>query len=341
MKVLYPLSLLYFLAIKIRNWLFDKGIYKEYQFSVKTINVGNLTVGGTGKTPHVEYLIRLLNPSKKIATLSRGYGRKTKGFLEATETSTAEEIGDEPLQFYKKFHNKVNVTVGEERLFAIPKILDLHPHINVILLDDAYQHRFVKPHINILLTDYNLLFYNDLMLPAGRLREDAAGASRANIIVVSKCPSQLADTTTNQITEKIKKYNPKAPVFFSSIRYLSPVSLFDNFKEINKDVIVLTGIAKANLMLEFIRKSHNVLHHLEFNDHHAYTKEDMQQLIKVFNNYPPKTTSIITTEKDMVKLTDVALREFIENLPIYYLPIEIYFLKDEQRFNELIINGLN
>lgn len=340
MIVFYPIALIYFVIIKFRNWLFDSGIYKEFKFGVKTINVGNLTVGGTGKTPHVEYLINLLSTHYQIATLSRGYGRKSKGFLLANDKSTAKEIGDEPLQFYKKFYKSIVVSVGEQRLFAIPNILQNHPLIDLIILDDAYQHRYVKPHLNILLTDYNQLFYKDKLLPVGRLREDRDGAKRANIIVVSKCPSRLDEQEMADIASNIKKYNAIAPVFFSGIRYLSPKPLFNNNQTLGSKVILVTGIAKAQTLIEFVIKSYTIIKHFDLNDHHNYSIDDVSEITAEYNKYVNDSVFILTTEKDMVKLVNQEFEPLLGRLPIFYIPIETYFLKEQDAFNELINNSL-
>ena len=203
--LLYPFTLLYGTITDFRNHLYNMGQRPSIQFDTNVINVGNLTVGGTGKTPHVEYLIRLLHSQYKVATLSRGYGRKTKGFILANDEATAESIGDEPLQFYKKFKNECVVSVGEERALAIPHILTEHPETQVVLLDDAYQHRAVTPSFNILLTDYNRLFYQDYPFPSGRLRERRKGAKRANAVIVTKCPDDLSSSAQQAIEQQIRK----------------------------------------------------------------------------------------------------------------------------------------
>jgi tetraacyldisaccharide 4'-kinase len=335
--LLLPLSWIYAFITSIRNWLYDQGLYKSYQASVPVINIGNLTVGGTGKTPHAEYLIRFLTvnfPDKKIAVLSRGYGRKTKGFILAHEKTVAGDIGDEPMQFYRKFGKNIIVAVCEKRPMGIQKILDLFPETNIILLDDAYQHRPVKPSFNILLTDSNRLFYKDFPFPAGLLRESRQGAKRADCVIITKTNTSLSDNFTEKIVKKIKKYtNPETPVFFTGIKYGNPVSFAGNeaIAGNGKKVVLVSGIAKAQPFEKYISENFVLANHLVYPDHHSYTIQDIEKISQTFRN--EKADIVLTTEKDFVKLKELTLPV---DIPFYYLPIEIIFQKNEEDFRELI-----
>lgn len=349
--ILFPLAILYYLITTLRNYCYEIGVFKVTQAPIFTICVGNLTVGGTGKTPHIEYLIRLLQSKFQIATLSRGYGRKTKGFLVADNHSTATTLGDEPMQFFVKYGNKIVVSVGEKRVIAIEKLLQLCPNLQVILLDDAYQHRGIKAHCNILLTDYNRPFYKDYLLPTGELRESRKGAKRADIVIVTKCLSTITPTEKNKIVENIKEYaNENTPILFSYIRYLALQLLYENnnSKQVteftkNQNVILVTGLANNKTLQEYITQQYNLLTTLTFADHQDYTKTVLQEIINTYQKNISQNPILITTEKDMVKLQSDSLKNKLQGLPIYYLPIEIYFseedesvfLKTLQKFNSL------
>src|SRR5688572_7356414 len=245
--LLLPFAMLYDLVMDIRNRLYDMKMWPSTSFDIPVISVGNLAVGGTGKTPMTEYLIRLLSPQHKIATLSRGYGRKTKGFRIAGGHDSAATIGDEPYQMYKKFSPTIGVTVGEERVLAIPTILQELPETEIVLLDDAYQHRKVVPGFSVLLTEHGRPFFDDHIMPYGRLREGPEGAIRADVIVVTKCPSHMEEEEMMNFEHSIRKYSLN-PIFFSKIRYGEPVSFGDASKKISSKVILLTGIANAQLL---------------------------------------------------------------------------------------------
>ena len=221
--LLFPFSLIYYFLTQFRNWLFEKGIFKSFSFDRVVISVGNLTVGGTGKTPMTEYLTEMLQEDYNLAFLSRGYKRKTRGFRIAEATDDATTIGDEPYEYYRKFNKISTVAVGEDRALSIPKILLKHPEVEVILLDDGFQHRSVKPDINILLTDYGRLFYKDWLLPTGNLREARVNALRAEMVVVTKCPEDIGQDERQEISSRVRKYTrTSAPVFFSKIKYKDP-----------------------------------------------------------------------------------------------------------------------
>jgi tetraacyldisaccharide 4'-kinase len=332
--LLFPFSILYDVATSIRNRLYDMGIRPSAEFEVPVIGVGNLSVGGTGKTPMVEYLIRLLNGEYHIAILSRGYGRNTKGIRIGNETDNALTIGDEPFQFYRKFADKAVVAVGEERAFAIPHILHQCPQTNLILLDDAFQHRAVKAAFQILLTDYNSLFVHDYLLPAGRLRESKTGAARADVIVVTKCPSNTTEEQMMAVESRIKKYNKKA-VFFAKIRYgnLLPASHEAPYKP--EKVILVSGIANPKPLQEYLRLNFNLVQHFSFPDHHGYTEKDLQQICHAA---AIAGAAVVTTEKDLVKIDRDVFRS--ASVFLYYLPIEIEFLKNGKEFDEMVRNAV-
>ncbi len=344
--LLYPLTLLYGSITDFRNHLYNIGQRPSIKFDTNVINVGNLTVGGTGKTPHVEYLIRLLQPHFQVATLSRGYGRKTKGFILADEQATADTIGDEPLQFYKKFKDQCVVSVGEERALAIPYILTEHPNTQVILLDDAYQHRAVTPSFNILLTDYHRLFYQDHPFPSGRLRERRRGAKRAQVVVVTKCPDDLSESAQQTIEQKIRTYcNDLVKVFFTGIRYqqLQPVFATDaSSSKLSSEasratkVTLVSGIAQPHLLEKFVSDHFNLVNHIRFRDHKNYTLEDAQRVKNELMSVNDNESILLTTEKDFVKLGNAAFAEIFQGVPFFYLPIEVYFLSRQDEFDQLI-----
>jgi tetraacyldisaccharide 4'-kinase len=321
--LLFPFSIIYGCITAIRNFLYDNTILKSYSFKIPIIAVGNLSVGGTGKTPHVEYLIRLFQDTYKVATLSRGYKRKSSGFIIANKDATAELVGDEPFQMYLKFP-KINVAVDADRKNGIEKLLALKDKPDVILLDDAFQHRKVKAGFYILLTSYNDLYYNDLMLPTGNLREYKSGAKRANMIIVTKCPEDISEIAQQNIKNKI---GLNLPVFFSCISYDDYV-YNENEKiavsEIKKvEKILVAGIAKPESFYRYLQNENDEV--LTFNDHHQFTIEEIEAL-----RLQTKTKKIITTEKDYVRLKDKSL----ENL--YYLPIQPKILKSNEFENYLL-----
>lgn len=339
--ILLPLSFLYQCITDVRNYIYDKKIRKSFRFNLPVINVGNLTVGGTGKTPHVEYLLRLcLNKNIKISTLSRGYGRKTKGFILADDTATAEKIGDEPLQFYHKFKDKIVVSVGEERTLAIPYLLYEKPDIQAIILDDAFQHRPVDPSFNILLTDYNRLFYKDFTFPAGRLRESRKGAKRADIVIVTKCNDSISVEEKTQITQHIHQYTKEnLAVFFTNFKYDTPQNINNDKFDSQKNTILVSGIAQPKTFEEYAEKYFLIDKHFIFPDHHFYKDKD----IELINDYLKKNpdSQILTTEKDFTKLS-ILQEKLNTTQKIFYLPIQVNFLFENEKkiFDELIIKSL-
>ena len=349
---LLPLSWLYGLGVRFRNFLFDVGIRKSHAFTVPIISVGNITVGGTGKTPHVEYLVKLLQAQGRVAVLSRGYKRKSRGFVLADASSTVRDIGDEPCQMKRKFPNAV-VAVDAKRVRGIEQLTADDPEIDVILLDDAFQHRQVKPGINILLVDYHRLVVYDKLLPAGRLREPLRGKNRADIVIVTKCPKMLTPIEYRVLTKAMDVY-PYQHLFFTTIRYESLHHLFEErtreLTDIRADehVLLLTGIASPRQLEEDLKallvdqsSTPNTptpqLTPLIFPDHHAFRRKDVERINRSFAALPsPKC--IITTEKDAVRLFAVeGLSEEVRQ-HLYVLPVGIEFmLNQEEKFNENII----
>lgn len=298
------------------------------------MSVGNLTVGGTGKTPMVEYLIKRLvsgpDSTAVLATLSRGYGRWTKGFRMATDADTADTIGDEPLQIYRKFGRpmpqRVRVCVGERRADAIRQLLGLHPDTSAILLDDAFQHRAVRPHINLLLTDYNRPFYLDYPFPAGRLREGRQGASRADAVIVTKCPDELSADEQQPIRAQIRRYAPTAPVYFAGLSYSRPVSFATHQPTDSlRRVILVSGLASAGPLEQYVRRTFDLVRHHRFADHYVYTRAELE---RIMNDRPPGA-ALLTTEKDWVKLDSLLTPDERSQWPLFYLPVAVRFLGDE------------
>ncbi len=332
--LLLPFSWLYALVMAVRNGLYDLNLKKTHRFPVPVLGVGNLTVGGTGKTPHVEYLIRLLQPRYRVATLSRGYGRQTKGFRLAGHADSAATLGDEPYQLYRKFAPAVAVAVGERRAKAIPAILQAHPETDVIILDDAYQHRSVTPRLSILLTDYHRPFFRDHVLPAGRLREARRGAGRAHAVIVTKCPADLGATERQSITAAVRRYaRPAVPVFFTGIGYGTPVA-FGNGEVFHPDVVLVSGLGNPAPLERYVRGQFRLLAHLAFRDHHRYGTADLQRMEETLAETGGR--ALLVTEKDYVKLLSPDFAGFTGRLPFFYLPMEIFFLEGGSRFDALV-----
>lgn len=328
-SLLSPLSALYGGLTDLWHGLFDAGWRKSAAFDRFVISVGNLTVGGTGKTPHVEYLLRHLRPHHTLAVLSRGYGRRTKGYRVVGPADTAETVGDEPLQVYQKFGENCAVAVGEARAEAIPRLLADFPDTDVILLDDAFQHRTVQPHLSLLLTDYNRLFYNDLPFPAGRLRERRHGAIRADAVLVTKCPAHLTEAERGTITANVRRYTRDGvAVFFTGFRYGELRSLTG--EALAGEVLLLTGLANPAPLEAYIRERFSMGKHLLFPDHHAYTLGDLTKINQALNALPGEENRVITSEKDAVKLRPLlAAHPKMLQASVFYLPIEVEFLFGE------------
>ncbi|QHS58993.1 tetraacyldisaccharide 4'-kinase [Chitinophaga agri] len=336
--LLYPFSLLYGLVMWIRNRFYDSNVLTAVEFDLPVIAVGNLSVGGTGKTPHVEYLIRLLKDTYQVATLSRGYNRRTSGYLLADAKSTAAQLGDEPMQFHSKFPD-IAVCVGEERMLAIPQLLGERPDTQVILLDDAFQHRSVKPGQNILITEYGRRFTKDHVVPFGRLREGRKGYERANCIIVSKCPPQLSDTEKAAIRQEIDPL-PHQQLFFTSLTYGALYDMFtgtpvDNSAETT--VLLVCGIARPEPLLQQLKADYNNVFLLSFPDHYYYSVPDLEKIQRELGNLPGTRKMVVTTEKDAVRLQLLSEQLRPTNLPIAVMPVEISFLFGEgDSFNNYI-----
>ncbi len=337
--LLYPFAAMYNLGTKVRNYLYDIGQRPSFQFETPIISVGNLNVGGSGKTPMVEYLIHLLKDKYAVATLSRGYKRATKGYRLAHETDTASLIGDEPMQLLKKFGSDIKVVVSEDRVHAIPNILKASPQTDVIILDDALQHRSVRPMLSILVTEFSRPFYRDFLMPLGRLRESRRGSRRADIIVVTKCKSGLSEAERKEMMESIQDYSGQKPVFFATIEYGEPLPI-GNQKILVRNIILVSGIAKTNPLTNYCNDHFRVLKHFNYPDHHRYTTRDLEEIEK-FCAQQRDAYSIITTEKDMVKLIEPGLKPYVDRLPWFYIPIRQEFLEDGLKFDSLIFGILN
>lgn len=321
-KILFPIVPIYYLITWFRNKLYDSGIKKSTSYNLPVVCVGNLSVGGTGKTPMIEYLIKVLKEDYKVATLSRGYKRKTEGYQLADNNATAESIGDEPFQFYSKFKDEITVAVDSDRRNGIENLKQQNP--GVILLDDAFQHRKVKAGLNILLTTYANPYFKDIVLPTGDLREPKSGAKRADIIVVTKCPNNLSEKEKAKIIKRITP-NANQYVFFSAIAYSEMLFSAEKSKSIDdlNNFTLVTGIANASPLVDFLKSKNLNFQHLNFKDHHDFTKEDISTL--------EKKELIVTTEKDFMRLKQYdALKH-----KLFYIPISIS-IDDAPKINELI-----
>jgi tetraacyldisaccharide 4'-kinase len=317
---LYPFAFIYEGVTWYRNRMFDLGKLKSTTFKIPTVVVGNLNVGGSGKTPMVEFLIELLSPRIKMATLSRGYGRKTKGFLMADRVVGPDQIGDEPYQIFNKFRNKVSVAVGEKRALAIPEIITLKPQTELILLDDAFQHRYVKADLYILLTTYQKPFFRDRIMPLGTLRESARGVERADVIIVTKCPKDISEKEKEEYLKEIGNFS-SSPVIFAGIQYGQPFPIFQFNTGISQKVILLSGIADNSLFVSEATGKFQVIETITFPDHHLYKNSDIAMLRRLFEKH--RDCMILTTEKDAVKLKNEAFHEYLAEIPIFALPIKI------------------
>lgn len=343
--LLLPLSLVFGAIVFVRNLFYDKKILKQKQFDFPVINVGNLTTGGTGKTPHVEYLLRLLRKEYSVATLSRGYKRNTKGFLVAGLNDNAESIGDEPMQYHSKFSD-ITVAVGEDRVMSIDSLQKRNPSPDIILLDDAYQHRAVKPGLNICLLSYERIFTDDYLLPAGTLRETKSSLKRADIIIVTKSPEILVPIERKRVSEQITLL-PHQQLYFSFYRYgefnklygPAMAMLFGAKYYIEKrfTLLLITGIANPDGMIDYVRRQTDKFIHLRFADHHAYSLSDLEKIKTTFNEIPGSNKIILTTEKDAMRLLHPSLKETVKQLPIFYLPIEVAIHNEQEKFNQYIL----
>jgi tetraacyldisaccharide 4'-kinase len=344
---LLPFCILYGLAIWIRNLLFDIHILPSRKFKLPVISLGNITVGGTGKTPLVEYLVRLLGDDYRIALLSRGYRRKTRNFVLADSTSGVSDIGDEPLQMKLKFPD-VYVAVSHNRVLGIKILKKSIPKLDLVILDDAFQHRYVIPGLSILLIDYNRPVFNDFLLPAGNLREPARHSKRAQILIISKCPEHISLHERSDFIAQLKITSEQS-VFFTTYRYETPVPVFPDkhglhepvpihhFQKYHSAAMLVTGIANPGPFREFLQQNLFLADELSFPDHHAFTLKDIAHIRNRYSRVPQSRKCIIVTEKDAVRLRELNIpdREFRKSF--YYLPIRVHFLaQGEKTFIKLI-----
>ncbi len=323
--LLIPFAVLYGLIIRLRHWLFNINILKSREYDIPVIGVGNLSLGGTGKTPMVEYLIRLLSENYKTAVLSRGYGRKTKGYLIADQYSSHKQIGDEPAQYHNKFKN-IKVAVSEDRRLGIENLMQDDANLDLILLDDSYQHRYVKPGLNILLTDFHNLYKEDYLLPAGTLRDTVSEAKRADIIIVTKTYKVLSPITRRRIKNIIKP-KPYQSLYFSYLSYdkLLPLPGLTKTKlpgNINT-IILFCGIANSYPLQEYLREICSDLVVVDFPDHHNYTQKDLNIVASAYNDCFTRKKIIVTTEKDAMRLIKSEYISELKDLPVFYIPIKV------------------
>ncbi len=324
--LLLPFAFLYGLIVRIRHWLFNVNILKSELFELPVIGVGNLSLGGTGKTPMVEYLIRLLVDEYKLAVLSRGYGRNTNGFLTANQYSGHKDIGDEPMQYHNKFKNDIKVTVSENRRIGIKNLMQDDENLDIILLDDCFQHRYVLPGISILLTDFHNLYMEDYLLPAGTLRDVVSEAKRADIIIVTKTYKVLSPITRRRI-KGILKPEEHQSLYFSYIDY-GELTVVPGFKEVKikkkiSTIVLFCGIANSYPFQEYLRDLCNDLLVIDFPDHHTYRKKDLQLVAQTYNDTFTQNKIIITTEKDAMRLVKSEYIRELDSLPLYYIPIKV------------------
>lgn len=340
--MLYPLSLLYGVITWIRNRLYDRGVLTEIEFDLPTIAVGNLSVGGTGKTPHVEYLIRLLSRNYRVATLSRGYNRETRGYVFAGEDATALTIGDEPMLFH--LHHEAAVGVGERRALALPQLLMDAPDTEVAVLDDAFQHRSIKPGLNIMVSEYRRLFTRDHIVPFGRLRESRKGYRRADCIIVSKCPADLSGPERDRVLSEIAPL-PHQQVFFTSLRYGPCYEMFTGEKEFilpDTRVLIVCGIANPQPLVDYLVTLAEDVHLLRFPDHHYFSAADLDRVDDGLSQLGEGFRMTVTTEKDAVRLALLEEEIISRKQQFYVVPLEISFLfGGREAFDAYILNYVN
>lgn len=337
--LLFPFALLYGLIMELRNLLYESNVMRSSRFSIPLISVGNLSVGGAGKTPHVEYLVRLLRPYIDVATLSRGYNRKTKGFRFVLPQDNADAAGDEPLMYARKYKDIV-VAVSESRAEAIPRMLQKYPRLQTIILDDAYQHRSIIPDLNILLTSHDMPFTRDYLLPSGRLRERKASYERADIIIVTKCPENFTEQEKEALKNEIKPFDYQH-LFFSTYQYLPPYAFTDPSIRIEledvRHMVVISAIANTSHLIKYLDGFENEVISMEYEDHHYFTEFDIRQIRKHLDVLPEGKSIVVTTEKDATRLA-LHFQLIVDlKIPLFVIPVEVKFLFDEQPvFDELI-----
>lgn len=340
-RLLLPISLVYGFVLHVRHKLYDWGILKSKSFDIPNICVGNLNLGGTGKTPHIEYLVRLLSEEYRTAVLSRGYGRETKGYIIVNDSHTHNDIGDEPLQYHQKFNN-ITVAVDEDRCDGVERLLQAENPPQIILLDDAYQHRKIKAGLNILLTDYYNLYSNNHLFPTGILRDIKNAAKRADIIVVTKSPDVLSPYNKKDIENSLKPL-PHQKVFYSHIEYqdfkpFNKISQEVNFNDF-KTILLFCGIANTYPLEDYLKRKYNTISKVQFSDHHNFTEKDIDLVIERYNSIIGKNKVIVTTEKDAMRLINSSFISKFDNIPVFTIPIKVRFHHEEDScFDDEILN---
>jgi tetraacyldisaccharide 4'-kinase len=337
--LLLPIALLYGIGVSFRNLLYRVGVLRSVRFDLPVVSIGNLAIGGTGKSPHIEYLLRWLDQHLAVAVLSRGYGRSTVGYRPVTQIDTARDVGDEPLQFKRKFPN-IPISVGESRALGVPELVKRNPETQCVLLDDAFQHLAVTPGLNILLTEYARPFYADWLLPSGRLREWRSAYQRAHLIVVTKCPPDLTEAQRQSILRRIDPY-ARQKVFFSRYAYGLPYELLRpdvrRPLDADTDVLLLSAIANTDYLLSFLKKNVRSVHTIEHEDHHYFDDGDLSDLLKRYAALDSSRKMIVTTEKDAMRLEAYADFLWQNNLPVFVLPVEVQFCgEDEAAFQAAV-----
>lgn len=335
--LLTPFSWGYGAGVWMRNAAFDIGLLPQEEYDVPVVSVGNITVGGTGKTPHVEYIVDALYRRYHVAVLSRGYKRKTKGFVLATNNSTPHDIGDEPYQIHRKFSDLITLAVCESRRKGISELLRIDPDINLILLDDGFQHRYVKPKVNIVLVDYNRPPTEDRLMPLGTLREPAGRLLRCDMVVITKCPSDITAMDIRMMKKNLDLF-PSQELYFSNIRYADPVPVFPvqspkltslQWLRTDDAVLCLTGIATPKPLVRYLRQYSTNIRVMHYDDHHAFTRRDFKDIFSVYNKLEGTRKFIITTEKDAVRILNNPYYPPMMRNVIFYIPMRVGFLAME------------
>ena len=335
--LLIPLGMLYRVGMHLRNLLYSWGIKRICHWEVKIISIGNLSLGGTGKTPLVIYLVNWLQRqhiAKRVAVLSRGYKRTTKGFKIANGADTTDTIGDEPYMLYQRFHQHViTIAVAANRNKGIKLLLQHNPQITIILLDDAFQHRSVKPDLNILLTDFNNPFFQDRMIPLGYLREPRSEAKRADMVIVTKCPTDINEQQKSYMAQQIGYYllHQKIPILYATIVYQQPRPVFVQrpLPKIGRKVLLVTAIANATPLVDHVQSNYDLVDHITFPDHHQFTYQDIIKIVKKFKEIADTLKYVITTDKDRGRIINSSWKKMFVEIPIFYIPIEVVFTKNE------------
>lgn len=337
--ILTPFSWLYGVGVWLRNLAFNVGLLKQESFDVPVVSVGNITVGGTGKTPHAEYIIEALCRRYRIGVLSRGYKRVTHGFILATDSLSPKDIGDEPYQIFHKFNGLITLAVCEDRRKGIREMLRIDPDINLIILDDAFQHRYVKPKVNIVLVDYTRPPFNDKLLPLGQLREPVDRLLQCDMVVVTKCPSDLSPVDIRAMKENLNLF-PYQGLYFSNIRYADPVPVFPvpdpqiaslSWLQPDDTVLCVTGIANPKPLVRYLRQFAAQVKVMHFDDHHYFTRKDFADIFNIFEQLEGQRKFIMTTEKDMVRILNNPYYPPEKRNVIYYIPIRVGLLETEGR----------